>query len=717
MRLVSIDISGFRGFPRQQNFDFDADAVVVVGSNGHGKTSLFDAVLWGLSGRIPRLDDDPSRVISMYSESGQARVAVTLRSPAIGDFTITRSFDGTDSRVALETRERNYQGPSAEGRIIDLVWPDAASATDPREALAGVITKSVYLQQDLVRQFIDASTDQERFAAVSELVGIGRVTELQAGLERAKRAWSAATNQRTEETRALRQRLTAIESRLSEATTRASTKPPGVASEAWSDWWKSASGVGVTTIVVPLSSREAPRAIDEAIKQLDALRRSAERRVQSLRLLETEHAEYARQDATIVDLEPLRARVATLQREYADAKQLVDGEQAHLAEVHRLQAELKEKSEQLKALASLALKHLEEHCPVCGQTYDRESTRRRLEKLVSGSRERARQSPQDEKLPHLLAALETKRKELGSAEVALKSGEQTRQRRELALEDLRKRAGALGLDAARDIDSLELKNAVAAAISSTMRLTEMHRTGEALALGLAQSSGLGALEELRFEAKSLRGDIEKREKEVAGRNRTGEQAQRVIEALREAGSAVVQERLRQIAPILQDVYARIDPHPAFRVVTFLSRIVRGKGQLSTVVTDPIEQKESNLPSAVLSSSQVNALAVSVFLALNIGIPNPPLSAAMLDDPLQSLDDINLLGLVDLLRRTKDRRQMLVSTHDVRFGSLMARKLRPRTADGRTLVIELDGWSRRGPSVLTRVVASDPVPLRLVAAAG
>jgi hypothetical protein len=132
------------------------------------------------------------------------------------------------------------------------------------------------------------------------------------------------------------------------------------------------------------------------------------------------------------------------------------------------------------------------------------------------------------------------------------------------------------------------------------------------------------------------------------------------------------------------------------------------------VSDPIEEKESDLPAAVLSSSQVNALAVSVFLALNIGVPKPPLSLAILDDPLQSLDDINLLGLVDLLRRTKDRRQLFISTHDERFGSLLSRKLRPSSEKGRTIVIELEGWSRQGPTVVTREVKSDPVPLRLVA---
>jgi hypothetical protein len=33
--------------------------------------------------------------------------------------------------------------------------------------------------------------------------------------------------------------------------------------------------------------------------------------------------------------------------------------------------------------------------------------------------------------------------------------------------------------------------------------------------------------------------------------------------------------------------------------------------------------------------------------LNLGLPAPPIETAMLDDRLQSLDDVNLLGLIDL----------------------------------------------------------------------
>jgi DNA repair exonuclease SbcCD ATPase subunit len=714
MRLQSLELSGFRGFPQRHTFDLNADAVVVVGANGNGKTSLFDGILWALSGRIPRLHNDDARLVSMYSEAGQARVALRLEDPVTGrQLTVTRSFDGTEGRVALETPDGTYQGPSAEGRLIDLIWREAASASDPREALASVLTRSVYLQQDLIRQFVEAESDQERFAAVSELVGAGRVTELQASLERAKKAWSTATNQRQDELRPLGERLAGIEGRLSELTARASQAAPAITPEAWDQWWQGLAALGLSAAPAEQASREAPAAIDNAIKQLDAFRRSTERRFQALRLVQTEIAGLATRP--MPEIRPLSDSVIALRKQLEDVKRVVTEEQTRLAELRRRQAALGEKIEQLKTLASLALRHLEDRCPVCAQTYDKEATRRRLEAMAKGGIGDVQTASGPDKLPQLLAALAAKEKEAGAAEVALRSAEQAVNERQMAQQTLSARVSELGVTATDDPGrATAVAEAIAEVEASIRRLAEFQRMGESLALRLSQSSALAAIEELRFEADTLRRETADREKAIAARSQTGERAQRVIEALREAASAVVQERLREIGPLLQSIYARIDPHPTFRMVTFLSRVVRGRGQLSTVVSDPIEEKACDLPAAVLSSSQVNALAVCVFLALNIGVPKPPLSVAILDDPLQSLDDINLLGLLDLLRRAKDRRQLLVSTHDVRFGSLLSRKLRPSNQQGRTIVIELNGWSRLGPIVVTREVKSDPVPLRLVA---
>ena len=129
-------------------------------------------------------------------------------------------------------------------------------------------------------------------------------------------------------------------------------------------------------------------------------------------------------------------------------------------------------------------------------------------------------------------------------------------------------------------------------------------------------------------------------------------------------------------PLFQRIYSRIDPHPTFRLTKIATALERGKGLLRAGVADPDLGEEMNDALSLLSSSQLNAFAVSLFLALNLGVPSLKLDLVMLDDPLQSLDSINLLGLVDVLRRFREHRQIIVSTHETRLLGLLQRKLRP-----------------------------------------
>ena len=80
MRLSSVVISGFRGFSETLTLDLSADVILVHGPNGTGKTSLFDAVLWAITGRVARLDAAQA-VISKYAEFGEARVELELLVP------------------------------------------------------------------------------------------------------------------------------------------------------------------------------------------------------------------------------------------------------------------------------------------------------------------------------------------------------------------------------------------------------------------------------------------------------------------------------------------------------------------------------------------------------------------------------------------------------------------------------------------------------------
>lgn len=53
-RIKNVTIEAFRAYRRQQEFDLDADVVVLYGPNGYGKTSFFDAIDYACTGRIGR---------------------------------------------------------------------------------------------------------------------------------------------------------------------------------------------------------------------------------------------------------------------------------------------------------------------------------------------------------------------------------------------------------------------------------------------------------------------------------------------------------------------------------------------------------------------------------------------------------------------------------------------------------------------------------------
>lgn len=96
------------------------------------------------------------------------------------------------------------------------------------------------------------------------------------------------------------------------------------------------------------------------------------------------------------------------------------------------------------------------------------------------------------------------------------------------------------------------------------------------------------------------------------------------------------------------------------------------------------------------------MAVSVFVSLNLLRSTGGLDLLLLDDPIQNMDDYNVLGLVDLLRTLRAQRQLVIATHDIDIGELIRRKLRPRTAEQRTIVHRFTSADEHGPRVLTTV---------------
>lgn len=90
----------------------------------------------------------------------------------------------------------------------------------------------------------------------------------------------------------------------------------------------------------------------------------------------------------------------------------------------------------------------------------------------------------------------------------------------------------------------------------------------------------------------------------------------------------------------------------------------GEQQLRLKFVNSNESKHDLLNK--FSSGQLSGVILSIMLSLNKVFSNNSLNTLLIDDPLQSMDDINMSSFVDLLRNEFGKSQVILSTHDERI---------------------------------------------------
>jgi exonuclease SbcC len=121
--------------------------------------------------------------------------------------------------------------------------------------------------------------------------------------------------------------------------------------------------------------------------------------------------------------------------------------------------------------------------------------------------------------------------------------------------------------------------------------------------------------------------------------------------------------------LINSIYRKIDPHPAFKKVEFRADFDSDKPGLNIVVSDGAGGLIS--PILYFSAAQTNILSLSVFLASALHAKDDegnPINVILIDDPIQSMDSINILSTIDLLRSIclQFDKQIIISTHDENF---------------------------------------------------
>ncbi|MNW44885.1 hypothetical protein D3C74_221340 [compost metagenome] len=188
--------------------------------------------------------------------------------------------------------------------------------------------------------------------------------------------------------------------------------------------------------------------------------------------------------------------------------------------------------------------------------------------------------------------------------------------------------------------------------------------------------------------------IEKLENHIKALDRAKEIIDEKYDQLFNKQKRAIKQRLEN-HPIISWVYEAINPHP-FHKKLHITNTDRGTNFIGQT---QLEDKIDLYLDQIFSAAQLNILALSIFLGLGLTQSYSELEQLFLDDPIQSMDDVNILAFIDVLRAIMDstrykQKRLIISTHDDNFAQLLSIKMRNK----KTVQYHIIGYTEEGPII-------------------
>lgn len=702
--IKRLRVEAFRGFRDAHEFDLSAAAIVVTGPNGTGKTSFFDALQWGLLGTLERLEVLRSRrntehVVNQYRLGQKASVEIDLSLPT-GHITVIRTGDHSGSTLELNWVDRPpLFGKDAEDKLRNILLPYSELTIKSALATSGL------MQQDVMRHVLEAKP-ADRYRQLSTVLGLGALEDFQEAATAVAKTASARKKSIGDERDRLATSMERAKVRLEAAKAHLREQPQVAAIREEADGVLLSTPAGLSLVREEISLHEpndvrlAASAFGDVADRIETARALCERASKLRTALDPPLSEE--------HIENLRAELAQAKTS-RDAAATLRGMAQEQLNTARLAAE------EVAQLAALAVPLLSDDCPVCGQHIDRDHVEREL-------RDRAEKTGTILKLQQKFIDASNN---FNSTSTAVSTAHEALEAAILRADlwQVARSAQAAADEAVQDVEKMatvvkfdrhDEESFVRAADPAMAYIRRVRRALHDLLEALDRRSEQGAIDRATAEIGSLETAIALTNDQWAEESVRSDNLQNLATQTLSARIEVTETRLRSIQPLVANIFQRLDPHPAFKTVEFELDTYYKQGTTSPLVIDHVANISAD-PLLIFSTSQANIVALSYFIAMSLSSKERGLPFLLLDDPVQSMDDINVLGFADLCRHLRHHRQIIISTHERRFASLLERKLAPRAQDTRTKVIKFTGWDRSGPTVEEYFVEPQLLedPIRLV----
>jgi exonuclease SbcC len=167
------------------------------------------------------------------------------------------------------------------------------------------------------------------------------------------------------------------------------------------------------------------------------------------------------------------------------------------------------------------------------------------------------------------------------------------------------------------------------------------------------------------------------------------EARGLADAAREVRSAVIGRVFNEtLNKIWRDLFVRLAPGEAFVPAFMVPDVTKGRvvAQFETVHRDG---KKGGAPGAMLSAGNLNTAALTLFLALHLAV-EARLPCVLLDDPVQSMDEVHIAQFAALLRTfvRGHQRQVVIAVHERPLFEYLKLELSPAFSGERLVTVEL-----------------------------
>lgn len=708
MKLKTLRVRAFRGFGQEQTFDLDSPIVLLTGANGRGKTSFFDAIQWALLGKLPRLtgsrDSQGNDYIgNAFAVPSEPFVELVTEH---NDREVVIQRTGARAALRVQVNGQSVHGPEAWGVLQEtlLIHPM------DDEAVYQHLTRTHLLEQETLLDFLRSDRPTDRFRMFSKFLGLGVIRDKAGFLQEAVRYSGEKVSVATRLLQAARNTVTDTKGKLESA--RASVYQ-SVEQRDQKDLLDTCRSLLLEIQSLTDSKVKLPGGFSDILpvcKNSVAMLTATMDRWHSDQARLTELRARSRAWETLVNeqqelqaqLEEARVRESAFQPLLTEAKSALDGS-AQALEMFRKQ--MRHGSEGQTQLAKfleegLKLASGRDKCPLCDQFITYSDLARHVDgELQKLSRQARQLADQQKQAEGVWNSAKQKYDEL--------IAQRDLQARRIA-ETLSRISGSALSQLTADLRRLNIIVEEGDELGTRIEQRAV-QLGECLTRGnqlrdelekiavvvdaIGRSQLIRSLEHNLVEAEKAAGVAEN---EHAAITRAQQQLQLLFRKVQAIERDLVEELLQRYEPVWQEFYYRIQPHPLFTRL----RLKLSQGDERGVFFEAVPEGDGDSKRAnmIFSGGQSAGLMVVLFLTLHLHQNWTHLGTVMLDDPLQNMDDLNVLGLVDLLRFFGEHRQVVLSTHDERFAGMLLHKFRSLEPNQRIIRYAFEGLTRMGPVI-------------------